>query len=123
MNRLEAEAYARSWIDHWNARDLDAVLASFDPAAAFRSPKAVGIVGKPQLRGRDEIRDYWTRGLHKIASIRFELDHAAWDDRNNELCIVYVAELDGTRTRAIERLRFTEVGHVIDGEGFYGAPL
>jgi hypothetical protein len=123
MNRSEAEAYARTWIGHWNARDLDAVLASFEPEATFRSPKAVGIVGTPELRNRDELRDYWTRALERIASIRFELDHAAWDDRNRELCIVYVAELDGTRARAIERLRFSERGRVLDGEGFYGAPL
>lgn len=123
MNRREVEDFARSWIAHWNARDVESVLASFEPEATFRSPKAVGIVGKPVLENRNELRDYWMRALKKIASIRFELDHAAWDDRTNELCIVYVAELDGTRSRAIERLRFSERGRVFDGEGFYGAPL
>ena len=123
MNRREAEDYAQSWIDLWNARNLDAVLASFEPEVTFRSPKAVGIVGKPELRSRDELRDYWTRALQAIAMLRFELDHAAWDDRTNELCIVYVAELDGKRSRAIERLRFSERGRVFDGEGFYGAPI
>ncbi len=122
MNRREAEDFARSWIAHWNARALDDVLASFEPDATFRSPKAVAIVGKPVLENRDELRAYWKRALEKIRSLRFELDHASWDDRKNELCIVYVADLDGTRSRAIERLRFSERGRVFDGEGFYGAP-
>jgi len=123
MNRREVDDYARSWIAHWNARDLDAVLAWFEPDATFRSPKAVGIVGKPVLENRDELRAYWTRALEKIRSLRFELDHASWDERKNELCIVYVAELDGNRSRAIERLSFSERNRVFDGEGFYGAPM
>ena len=121
MNRAEAQKIALDWIAQWNARDLDGILAKFADDVVFKSPKAVDIVGKPVLVGKADLRAYWTRGLERIGDLRFDLDHAAFDEERQELFIVYVATLGGKRAHACERLRFSERG-VVDGEGLYGAP-
>jgi hypothetical protein len=70
-----AEAFVRSWEAAWNARDLEAVLAHFDDDATFASPFAARLMGgSGRLRGIDEIRAYWTRGLELLPGLRFEVE-------------------------------------------------
>jgi ketosteroid isomerase-like protein len=117
----ELDALAAQWIARWNARDVEGVLAAFADDVVFHSPKAQDIVGTGKIVGKAALRAYWTKALEHNRELHFELDHAAYDLAKNELFIVYVATLNGRRTRACERLRFAD-GLVVDGEGFYGAP-
>jgi len=114
-------AFAESWIAAWNRRDVDAVLAHFAEEAQFVSPVAAKVVGRPTLRNKKELEDYWRAALARIASLEFKLDHAAWDEQRRELHVVYEASLNGERKRACEIMRFDASGRQIRGEAFYGA--
>jgi hypothetical protein len=114
-------AFAESWIAAWNRRDLDAVLAHYADAAQFVSPVAGNLAGRPILRDKKEVEDYWRTALARISSLEFRLDHAAWDERRRELNVVYEANLDGERKRACEIMQFDASGRQIRGEALNGA--
>jgi steroid delta-isomerase len=115
--------FAEDWVAAWNRRDIDAVLAHFAEDAQFTSPIARSIVGRAVLRNRQELADYWRRGLERIATIEFRLDHATWDQRCRELVVVYEANLNGEKKRACEIMRFDAAGRQVSGEAMYGAVI
>jgi hypothetical protein len=47
------------------------------------------LVGRPILRNKKELEDYWRTALARISSLEFKLDHAAWDEKRRELNVVY----------------------------------
>ncbi len=114
-------AFAESWIAAWNCRDVEAVLAHYSDEARVVSPMASKLIGRPTLRNRKELEDYWRIALERISSLEFKLDHAAWDERRRELNVVYEANLNGERKRACEIMQFDASGRQISGEALYGA--
>ncbi len=115
--------FAEAWIAASNRRDVDAVLKHYAEAAQFVSPVARNVVGRPVLRNKKEIEQYWRAALDRIPSLEFKLDHAAWDERRRELNVVYEASLNGERKRACEIMLFDESGRQIRGEALYGAVI
>lgn len=119
--RAEAEAFARQWVEAWNALDVEAVLTHFANGVRFTSPRAQQRVGVATVEGKDALRDYWQKSVGLVTSFRFELDHVVWDPEQAELAIVYTAAINGQRNRACEFLRFDEDGAAVYGEALYGA--
>ena len=115
--------FAEEWVAAWNRRDVDAVLAHYVDGAQFTSPIARGVVGRPVLRNKQELADYWRGALARISTLEFTLDHAAWDERRRELNVVYEANLNGERKRACEIMRFDAEGRQVSGEALYGAMM
>ena len=115
--------FAETWIAAWNRRDIDAVLVHFAEEAQFVSPVALNFVGRPVLRNKKELEDYWRRALDRISVLEFKLDHATWDERRRELNVVYEANVNGERKRACETMQFDTSGRQIKGEAFYGAAI
>ena len=115
--------FAEAWIANWNARDVDAVLSHFAEDAQFISPVARNFVGRPLLRNKKELADYWRAALGRISTLEFKLDHASWDERRRELNVVYEANLNGERKRACEIMQFDAAGRQIRGEALYGAVI
>jgi steroid delta-isomerase len=114
-------AFSESWIAAWNRRDVEAVLAHYSEEAQFVSPVASQLIGRPTLRNKKELGDYWRTALARISSLEFKLDHAAWDEKRRELSVVYEANLNGERKRACEIMQFDASGRQIRGEALYGA--
>ena len=121
MTQSEALAWAREWIDQWNRRDMEAVLAHFADDVVFTSPRAPAIAGKPRLSGKHELAAYWNRGMAAIESIRFELDYVIAD--GNRFAIVYVSDIYGKRMRSVEFLMFNGARLVCEGEAMHGVVL
>ena len=120
MTRDGALRWAEQWVADWNARDLDAVLAHFDEEVVFTSPRALALVGVPTVRGKPALRDYWTRALAAIGSLRFTLRRISWDPDTSELAIFYDRDVDGRCDRAAEVLQFGGSGRVARAEVYHG---
>lgn len=75
MTLPDPKTFAESWLAAWNAHDLDVVLSHFDDDVVFTSPVAAQLLDGSDgvLRGKAELRDYWTRGLNLIPDLRFEV--------------------------------------------------
>jgi hypothetical protein len=68
-------AFAESWLDAWNAHDLERVLRHFADDAVFLSPFAARILPESDgvLRGKAAVREYWTAGLAAMPELHFEI--------------------------------------------------
>ena len=75
MDEPRAQRWAGQWIDDWNRHDVDAVLENFADDVEFSSPLVTQVMGHPDgiVRGRDELRTYWTTALAARPDLRFEL--------------------------------------------------
>jgi ketosteroid isomerase-like protein len=75
MNETSAREFVESWLQAWNAHDLDEVLAHFSTDVTFTSPVAAHIITGSQgvVRGQTALREYWQEGLRRIPNLRFEL--------------------------------------------------
>lgn len=115
--------FAQNWIDSWNRRDFKSVLAHFADEFEFVSPMANKLAGRPVIRSKKELGDYWKGALERITTLKFKLDHATWDERRRELNVVYEATLDDEHRRACEIMLFDGSGRQIRGEALYGATI
>jgi hypothetical protein len=121
MTTDEVRAFAEKWIDAWNRRDAEAVLAHFDDNVVFTSPTALAVVGVSTLHGKAAVRMYWSAALAHIRSLHFVLDRFVWDPTSRELAIIYVSEVNGEAKQVSEHLQFDTSGRVTRGEVFHGA--
>jgi ketosteroid isomerase-like protein len=117
MTYDEAVAWAEQWIEEWNRRDVEAVLAHFADDVEFCSPLVVGVTGRSNgiVRGKDELRDYWVIALESHPDLHFELDdvHVGVD----AIAIHYRNAGRATTEVAV----FDADGRVARGWGLYGA--
>jgi steroid delta-isomerase len=120
MNRDGAERVARAWIDAWNRRDIESVLAMYADALSFTSPTALEVVGRSTLNHKTELRSYWDRALARIHDLRFVLDRIVWDEDARELVIVYTRHVGESTKRAVETFRFGPDDLVVATEVLHG---
>ena len=120
MTRQSALKFAADWIEAWNERDIERVLATFEDTVEFSSPRALVTVGVATVHGKQAVRSYWQAALSKIASLRFVLDRALWNPENRELAIVDVSEVNGDQKWVSENLRFGPNGKVRAVGVFHG---
>lgn len=123
MTEASARLFAQAWVDAWNRRDVEAVLAHFADDAVFISPKAERFVGAARVEGKAALRAYWQTALSHIQSLEFQLEEALWGARSQTLSVVYTSSLDRQPpVRAVELMQFRE-GRVVRGEATYGAAV
>lgn len=121
MTRDEARAFAERWAAAWNELAVERVLALFDEQVVFTSPTALTIAGVATVRGKQALREYWTKAVGLVGSLRFTVDRVLWDASAQELAIVYDSEIGGRRKRVSENLTFAPDGLVVRAEVFHGA--
>ncbi len=73
MTPADADAFAREWLDAWNARDLDAILVHYAEDVVFLSPVAARALGDGRVVGKESLRAYWRDRLAAQPALRFEL--------------------------------------------------
>ena len=119
--KIDSKAFAERWISEWNRKDVEAMLSHFSEAVIFTSSRAKAILGSPRVEGKSRLREYWTKAIDRIQTIRFTLDYAISDD--HRMGIVYTAEIDGRRVRSVEFLVFGDDGLIREGEAMHGIEL
>ena len=120
MTSDDARRFAAQWAEAWNRRDIEQVLAHFDDEVEFTSLTALAVMGIPTVRGKASLREYWTKALTCLGSLRFDVDRVVWDPDGRELAIIYTSETDGKARRVSENLRFDAAGQVVVAEVFHG---
>ena len=75
MNVESARRLAQEWIDAWNARELERILAHYDDDFEMHSPIIRALAGEPsgKLRGKAAVGAYWAKALERTPDLRFEL--------------------------------------------------
>lgn len=105
-------ALGRTWVEAWNARDLERVLALYDEAAVMTSDRipAMGFDASGTLRGKDALRAYWGKALGLLPELRFSLiDLFVSPD---SVVVLYANERG---KKICEYLRVNEAGLIVQG--------
>ena len=65
----------RTWVEAWNARDLERVLTLYDDAAVMTSDRipSMGFDASGTVHGKDELQAYWSKALALIPNLHFTL--------------------------------------------------
>jgi ketosteroid isomerase-like protein len=121
VDRVEARRFAEAWVDAWNRRDVEAVLAHFADDVSFESPKAVAITGAARVEGKSALRAYWQSALRHITSLHFELEDVSFDVEARGIVIFYRSLINGSAQRVAEQLQFGADGKVRAGAAYHGA--
>jgi len=68
-------ALGKQWIDAWNSHDLERILALYSDDSEMTSDKIslLGFDPTGTLRGKDRLRQYWSKGLQLIPDLHFTL--------------------------------------------------
>jgi len=68
-------ALGHDWIAAWNARDLERVLAMYSEETEMTSDRipAFGCGPSGSVRGKAQLRAYWSAALAKLPELHFEL--------------------------------------------------
>ena len=69
-----AAHFADEWLAAWNTHDLDAILTHYADEVEFVSPFVAVLNDDPGgvIRGKEELRAYFTRALERFPDLRFE---------------------------------------------------
>jgi hypothetical protein len=75
MDATFAKHFATDWIDSWNCRDLQRVLAHYSDDFEMTSPIIIRVTNEPtgHLKGKSVVADYWTKALALHPNLHFEL--------------------------------------------------
>jgi ketosteroid isomerase-like protein len=70
---MNVREHADHWLSAWNAHDVEAILACYASDVELVVSTAVRRWGRPdgRLRGRDELRTHFSRGLALAPELRF----------------------------------------------------
>jgi ketosteroid isomerase-like protein len=112
---IDAVAFSKRWVDAWNAHDIEAVLEHFHDEVVFTSPVAARILPETGgvVRGKSELRRYWTLALEHIPNLRF-----AVEDVYLGIDTIVIAYRNQDGGLVSEVLRFSG-DLVIEGHGTY----
>jgi len=100
------------WIAAWNTRDLDHILALYADNAEMTSRRIVelGLAVQGSLRGKENLRAYWSKGLALAPTLNFKL--IALYTSPNSVIVHY----ENHRGRMIcEYLRVDRTGRIVQG--------
>jgi ketosteroid isomerase-like protein len=115
FTRRQAIRWAEIWAACWNDRDVETILALHRDDVRFESTVARRVTGSAIVEGKDALRRYWTQLLRETGPVRLELEKVTWDPGALQIAVMYVANLEGQRTRACELLTLDTWGRVIRG--------
>jgi len=76
MSSANGHVFVDSWLEAWNAHDLEGVLAHFCDDVVFSSPVAAQLLDGSDgvIRGKQALREYFGEGLRRIPELHFELE-------------------------------------------------
>lgn len=76
LTRDEAEAFARSWVQAWNDRDIEAVASHYTEDIVYHSPKLASVIeyDGPFLEGKSALVEYWNAAMEGANTLYFEIN-------------------------------------------------
>ena len=113
----QARAIAEEWIDTWNRHDLDAIIDHYADDIVSVSPLAVERLGVADgaVRGKEQLRDYFARGIAPGSKLHFELQRVLTSV--DGMAIYYTRE---NGKHCVDVMTLNEHGKVTAARVFYG---
>lgn len=102
----------RTWVEAWNARDLERVLKLYDEEAVMTSDRipAMGFDASGTVRGKESLRAYWGKALALLPELHFSLIDVFVSP---DSVVVFYANERGKKI--CEYLRVNDAGLIVQG--------
>ncbi len=118
LTQVQVDKFARDWVNAWNVREIDQIMAHYDDTIVLVSPVARKLLGQAEIRGIDAVRDYFLKGLAAYPYLRFDLQEVMLGD---ESLVLFYTNQEGIR--AGECMLLNENHKVIKMYAHYGEAL
>ena len=111
---------ARRWLACFNARDLDGLLALYDPAAVHISPKlrARDPSSDGRVTGHAALRAWWQGSFERLPSLRYRERTLCAD--GERVWMEYDRVLDGEPTLLVAEVLEVRAGRIVGSRVFHG---
>jgi hypothetical protein len=111
-----AREFAEEWIGSWNSHDMDRIMSHYTEDFEMSSPFIISLMNEPSgtLKGKQEVRRYWERGLAANPNLKFDLLNVLTGA--NSVTLIYKRN---SVQLAAEVLTFNERREVIKGMAHY----
>jgi ketosteroid isomerase-like protein len=105
-------ALGRTWVEAWNARDLERVLTLYDDEVVMTSDRipALGFDASGTVRGKDALRAYWGKALGRVPNLHFTLIELFVSP--DSVVVLYANERG---KKICEYLRVNAAGRIVQG--------
>lgn len=116
IEKAQANEFANEWIEAWNSHDLERILSHYTDDFEMSSPFIIERMNEPSgiLKGKDNVRPYWQKGLEQIPPLKFELLNVLVGVES-----VTLLYRNSSGFLAAEVLTFNDKGKVIKGNAHY----
>lgn len=118
-NPDDMRSFAAAWIESWNRHDLDDIMAHYADDVVFEANTVVKRWNRPdgQLRGTQELREHFRRGLELAPALHFQLEsvltapsgYAALYRRDNGNRVLDVVELNAANKASRVKAYYMEM--------------
>lgn len=111
---------ARAWLDAFNARDLERLLALYDEAAIHTSPKLRA--QKPEtngeIRGKAALRAWWADAMNRLPGLHYAGKHlSAGEDR---VVMEYERQNPGEASYMVAETLVVSGGRIVSSHVYHG---
>jgi hypothetical protein len=106
---MNAQKFAKEWIESWNSHNLDDILSHYSDEIEITTPmiKLATGIESGSLKGKESVRNYWNKALEKIPDLYFELYEVT--KGINSVALYYKSVMN---KKAIEVMFFDNYGKV-----------
>jgi ketosteroid isomerase-like protein len=70
---MDSKAFAEAWQHGWNSHDLDLIMSHYSDDIIFRSRKAIPLVGRGEVQGKQALRSYWAAAIDRQPDLHFKV--------------------------------------------------
>jgi 8-oxo-dGTP diphosphatase len=118
------EAAARAWMDAFNGRDLERLLALYADDAVHTSPKLRDRMPetKGEVRGKTALGAWWRDAMERLPDMRYEVRHlvASQGPEGGRVFMEYDRIVPGEPTMAIAEVLVCRGGRIVASHVFHG---
>jgi 8-oxo-dGTP pyrophosphatase MutT (NUDIX family) len=114
------EAVARAWLDAFNGRDLERLLALYADDAVHTSPKLRDRKPetKGEIRGKAALQAWWADAMQRLPSMRYEEQHLVAS--GGRVFMEYLRTVDGEAPMLVAEVLVMKDGRIVSSHVYHG---
>ena len=111
---------ATTWLDAFNARNLEKLLSLYDDLAQHYSPKLKQRMPHTQglIKGKEALRTWWQDAFDRLPSLHYELVRLTAD--NEQVFIEYLRQVNEEEDIAVAEVLQIQDGIIIFSRVYHG---
>lgn len=111
---------AREWLDAFNARDLERLLALYDEEAVHTSPKlrAQRPETLGEIRGKPALRAWWSEAMTRLPGLHYEGKHLSASD--SRVVMEYERQNPGEVSCMVAETLVVNAGRIVSSHVYHG---